>query len=317
MNVDRMRSIVMATLHCLLVVVCCLASAHRAAGNLYGVAYTPFRIFERCPSDVEVESDVQMILRHSRKARIYSTECMNVMDIMLRHASNGDLSVLLGVWIDNRATDQKEIDDLILALDRYPNADIYGIVVGNEPLFRNTMTPTEVAGRVAEVRHKVRELGSVHNSHVLQTTPIFSVDVFPHPQVVAVSDVVGSNIHPFYRRDLPKLSDPEVLAEMAVQKTFEQHQLFQQMYGKKVIITEVGWPTSSSPSDVHIGSKDISKAFLEKWVDFAGAQNLEYFWFELFDSRWKQSMFPDEPSTMSEFNWGMYLDDHHTDKGVI
>ena len=288
----------------------------QAESTLYGLAYSEFRIYGLCPSDEDVENDIALLLQHSRRARLYSTECGNVMDIMLSYASRGELTLLLGVWIDNRATDQKEIDDLVSFLDRYPTADVHGIVVGNEVLYRNTLSPSQVAARVVEVRQKVRRLGEMHGSEVLRTTPIFAVDVFPHPELLAVSDVLGANIHPFYRQDIPDHPDAEYMADQLVQKSYEQY-MGLQSNGKKVVITEIGWPTSSAPSDAHIGRADVCRAFLRKWGPFAASHGIEYFWFQLFDAGWKKATLPHEPSSMSEFNWGLYRDDHITSKGLI
>ncbi|CAD7704564.1 unnamed protein product, partial [Ostreobium quekettii] len=106
-------------------------------------------------------------------------------------------------------------------------------------------------------------------------------------------------------------------ADILVQKSFEQYQTFGSTHGKKVVITEIGWPTSSAPSDSNIGRPDVAAAFLRKWAAFAAEHGIEYYWFELFDSSWKKATLPHEPASMSEFNWGLIRDDHLTDKGLI
>lgn len=127
-------------------------------GNVFlnGVAYSPYPSYGYCPGSVStVENELELALQHSYRIRIYSTECPIVMRTMLRYASEGKIEVLLGVWIDNRENDQKEIDDLILYLSEYPHARISGIVVGNEPLLRNTLSPQDVVSRILEVKQKV------------------------------------------------------------------------------------------------------------------------------------------------------------------
>lgn len=57
--------------------------------------------------------------------------------------------------MDNRSTDQQEVDFLIEALKQFPNAKIEGVAVGNEVLYRNSMAKSQLLGRVAEVRNKV------------------------------------------------------------------------------------------------------------------------------------------------------------------
>lgn len=85
-----------------------------------------------CRDAVELEADVGLMLQHTRRIRLYSMECPDVMHALLKKASNGELSLLLGVWIENSPRDQKELNLLIEYLRQYPNAALEGIVIGNE-----------------------------------------------------------------------------------------------------------------------------------------------------------------------------------------
>ncbi|GMH37165.1 hypothetical protein BSKO_05038 [Bryopsis sp. KO-2023] len=287
----------------ILLVVCLKVAV--ASDELFGVAYAPYRYMGVCPHAGEIQQDLCLMKKYTTKVRTYSTECPEVLDLLFW---NG-FRVLIGVWIDNRASDQKEIDDLIQILRRHPQADIHGIVVGNEALYRETMTPTEVANRVKETRRKVRALAEEVNSDVLRNVDIFSVEVFPHPEVVAVSDAVGANIHPFYNTHLAGDSNPENMAGMAVMGTMHSMDMLKSYYpGKRFIVAEVGWPTDSKNGEAHEGKMDVTKHFMKKWPEYARNMGIEYFWFELCDSEWKKSMV-DEPDDMSDFHFGIFRSD--------
>jgi len=81
--------------------------------------------------------------------------CMTVNRVFLKHASEGKLSVLLGVWIDGAEQDQDEIKKLMTVLAEYPQANLAGIAVGNEVAFRDTMTEPDLIRAVLSVRDEV------------------------------------------------------------------------------------------------------------------------------------------------------------------
>lgn len=127
--------------------------------NLFGVAYSPYRQYGKCPSKAEIEQDKNIAIQHTTRIRLYSTECHLLNDVVLQLSTTYRTGILMGVWIDNDPTrNQKEIEDLYKYLRKYPNANLLGITVGNEVLHRNTLSPEAVAGLVVQVKQGVRSL---------------------------------------------------------------------------------------------------------------------------------------------------------------
>lgn len=60
--------------------------------------------------------------------------------ILLQQASTGEISLMMGIWLDNRSTDQQEIDTLFSLLQQYPYANLHGLIVGNEAILRYSFT---------------------------------------------------------------------------------------------------------------------------------------------------------------------------------
>lgn len=108
-----------------------------------------------CRTAAELEEDVKLMLQHTNRVRLYSTECSEVMDGLLKKASHGQISLLLGLWIENSPRDMKELDQLIEHLKKYPNAALEGIVVGNEVLFRGQASPEYMGYLITETRNRV------------------------------------------------------------------------------------------------------------------------------------------------------------------
>lgn len=275
---------------------------------LYGVAYSPYRVYGHCPSKEEMMQDHHIYASHTNRIRLYSTECSELNDLAMEVATSSTYELLLGVWIDGDPNrNNQEMEDLYAMLRKFPNAKLIGISVGNEVLYRGTLSPEVLAQLVSQVKATVRQIGAETGSFTLQNVPVFSVDVIPHPYVVSVSDAVGVNIHPFYRTDLPTVQDPYEMSEMALGSSIEQITSFRDLYvGKEVFVTETGWPTQSAPHEHHRGSLDVQKLYREKFTGWADSIGQKYFWFELVDSPWKKEQFPYEPESMSEFHWGIY-----------
>lgn len=111
---------------------------------------------------------------------------------------------------------------------------------------------------------QVRQLGYELGSSMLQNVPIFGVEAVPHPAVVAASDAVAVNIHPFFHYHLPNPQDPYEMATLALQGAKEVLNSYRAMFpGKRLIITEIGWPTSSEGHELHSGKMETTKAFMQ------------------------------------------------------
>lgn len=81
--------------------------------------------------------------------------CLAVNRVFLKHASEGNLTVMLGVWINGVDKDQEEINNLMMALEEYPHANLSGIAVGNEVAFRGSMSISDIVEAVLTVREQV------------------------------------------------------------------------------------------------------------------------------------------------------------------
>lgn len=111
---------------------------------------------------------------------------------------------------------------------------------------------------------QIRQLGKETGSQTLQNVPIFGVDAFPHPRVVGASDVLAVNIHPFFQHELPNSQDPYTMAALALRGAKSVVNSYRSMFpGKRLVVTEIGWPTSSGGFEHHKGNMETTKAFMQ------------------------------------------------------
>jgi len=67
-----------------------------------------------------------------------------------------DMTVFIGVWVDgNSTTLERQLGAMYDLLNTYPASMIDGVAVGNEVLFREDLTETELIELIQEVRTNV------------------------------------------------------------------------------------------------------------------------------------------------------------------
>lgn len=286
-----------------------LMSANQVFAYYHGICYSQFEATGGCRSAAGLEEDVALMLQHTTRIRLYSMECPDVMHALFSKASNGQLSLLLGVWIENSPRDNQELDLLIEYLTEYPYASLEGIVIGNEVLLRGQATPEYMAYFVTEARNRVRGLGQVTGSSILQTVDVFSVEESPHPSVVAVSDAVGVNIQPFYDFTLSHDGAPEEIGIAGAERYEMRLNAHRSNFpGKKIVVTEVGWPSSSDlySGDNQMGSDVIQLSFIEAFLDIVAQDPVPYYFFEFHNADWKRAGNGFKSGSFSEYNFGIF-----------
>jgi exo-beta-1,3-glucanase (GH17 family) len=138
-----------------------------------------------------------------------------------RLASQLGHKVACGAWIGTSATEnQTQITNLI-SIARYCDT----LIVGNEVLLRGDQTPTALIAYMNQVKAAV------------PFKPVTTADVdwalINNPNVIAASDVVYTNIHPWWQ-GFPVAG--------AVSKLYEDYLNLQSVaQGKEVVIAETGW----------------------------------------------------------------------------
>jgi len=173
------------------------------------------------------------------------------------------------IALATNAADSDE-DQIRIALARAGHADI--LAVGNEVLLREDMSEDELLGYIERVRQAVPA-----------GLPVGYVDAYylfeRHPRVTAACDVVLTNCYPFWEG----CARDQAIAYM------------QSMYqrtvavaaGKKVIISETGWPNTGSAFHGAVPSVDGAMRYFVDTCRWARQDGVEVFYFAAFDEAWK------------------------------
>ena len=197
--------------------------------GVHGLCFSPY-LEGQAPgaqvSEAQIRARLETIRPHTGWVRTFS--CTDGHEQTPRIAHELGLKTLVGAWLGtDRAINQREIDGVI-ALAKAGHADI--VAIRNEVLLREDMTEDELLGWIALVKQ------------ALPGVPVGYVDAYylfeKHPRITAACDVILSNCYPFWE------GCPREQAIAYLQSRVRRTQAVAN--GKRVIISETGWPDRGS-----------------------------------------------------------------------
>ena len=238
--------------------------------GIHGICFSMYEDGQ-APGDIitekQVERRVKILKPYSKWIRSFS--CIEGNEHIPRIVHNHGMKTLVGAWLsDNKENNEKEIEGLIqLAKEGY--VDI--AAVGNEVLYRNDLSLEELLGYIKRVKE------------ALPNIPVGYVDAYyeftKHPELVAISDVILSNCYPYWEGcDID--GSLHHMQQMFGQATDAAN-------GKKVIITETGWPSQGGSLQGAFSSEENAMKYFINAQVWASKANIETFYFSSFDESWK------------------------------
>jgi exo-beta-1,3-glucanase (GH17 family) len=253
-----------------------------------GVDYTPLNAqYPECmhvpPSQNNITRDIAVLSRMTNAVRLYGTDC-NQTEMVLEAITRLDLQktmkVWLGVWLGaNSTTNARQVSHMHSLIDAFPADRFKGIIIGNEVLYREELTETQLMKVVNETRSHLKEKGS--------SLPVATSDLGDNwtKQMAEQVDAVMSNVHPFFAG---------VTAEEAAGWTWtfwQGHDVVLTADRPEIrqIVAEVGWPseggnncggaTCTSETQGSVASIDNLNTFMQDWVCPSLRNGTEYFWY--------------------------------------
>lgn len=250
-----------------------------------GVDYTPYATqYPDChkwpPSQNNVTRDVAVLSQLTNAIRLYGTDC-NQTEMVL-HAIDKlgltDVKVWLGVWLDrNDTTNARGLAAMNDILAKHGADPFLGVIVGNEVLYRQDLTETELAKILSDVKKNMTALTI--------DLPLATSDLGDDWTAGLASevDVVMSNIHPFFAG-----KTPDIAASWTWDFWSTHDTILTAGTKKKNIISEVGWPSEGGKDcgDVNctagikgaVAGIDQMNEFMDNFVCQSLANGTEFFW---------------------------------------
>ena len=223
------------------------------------------------PGDIitskQVERRIQIIKPYTKWVRSFS--CIEGNENVPRIAHRHGMKTLVGAWLGHDLElNEKEIENLIM-LAREGCVDI--AAVGNEVMYRGDLTEDQLLDYMRRVKEAIPHI------------PMGYVDAyyeFSHrPRITELCDVILSNCYPYWE------GCPIEYSLNHMQQMYGQ--AIDAAQGKRVIITETGWPSKGEPlKGAHPSEENAMKYFINSQVWSAKA-GIEMFYFSSFDESWK------------------------------
>lgn len=270
----------------------------RVKGNpqkISGICYGPFRdgqdpnsgIF---PTEEELREDITLISKLSNSVRTYGiTESLNMIPQICQDVG---VDCYPGAWISKDvAANEKEIQSLIQVANKNLS-HVKGLVIGNEVLAEGDLAEEELIGYIMEVKEKTNiPVGTAESWSIWQE----------HPMLAEAVDFISVNIHPYWEGISSKDRSIDDYLFTAWDVFSILGKLEKSYPEKRIIIGEAGWPTEGEKNGEAVPSEEYQKEFLLQFLLLNQSYEVEYFFFEAFDEKWKEKS---EGSVGA--HWGLY-----------
>jgi exo-beta-1,3-glucanase (GH17 family) len=238
--------------------------------GMHGLCFSLYEDGQK-PGDVITEEQVRrrikIIKPYTKWVRSFS--CIEGNEHIPKVANENGLKTLVGAWLGaDLELNEREIDGLI-SLANEGCVDI--AAVGNEVMYRGDLTEDQLLNYI----HRVKE--------ALPHIQVGYVDAyyeFSHrPRITEACDVILSNCYPFWEG---------CHLEGALNHMQQMYgQAVDAASGKKVIITETGWPSQGGDFKGAVSSlENAIKYFINTQV-WSTMENIDIFYFSSFDESWK------------------------------
>jgi len=238
--------------------------------GMHGLCFSIYEDGQK-PGDVITKEQVirrfKIIKPYIKWVRSFS--CIEGNEHIPRIAYQNGIKTMVGAWLGrDLARNEAEIESLI-SLAEEGCVDI--AAVGNEVLYRNDLTENELLDYIYLVKE------------ALPNITVGYVDAyyeFSHrPRIAEACDVILSNCYPYWEGCSIEHS-LNYMQQMFGQASHAAN-------GKKVIITETGWPSQgSSLKGAESNLENAMKYFINGQL-WSAKDNIEMFHFSSFDESWK------------------------------
>lgn len=239
-------------------------------GKIHGICFSPYE-GEQEPGDeiseAQVRRKLELLKPYTNWIRIFS--CTEGNEMIPRLAKEYGFKTLVGAWLGEDLEKNEEEVAALIALAESGHVDV--AAVGNEVMYRGELEESELISYIEHVKSAIPEI------------PVGYVDAYyeftDRPAITEACDVILANCYPYWEGCSIEYS-------LLYMKQM-YYQAVQAAKGKKVIITETGWPSEGEAlGDGVPGYENALKYFVNAQV-WSATEGIEMFYFSSFDEAWK------------------------------
>lgn len=238
--------------------------------GISGICFSPYEKGQGPGDSIneeQIRRRLEVLKPHTKWIRVFS--CTNGHEKIPSIATEMGFQTMVGAWISSDL-EQNEIE-LASLIKLINDGHVHVAAVGNEVLYRNELTEETIIQYIEKVKKESKNI------------PVGYVDAYYEfansPALTAACDVILANCYPYWEGASIKTAGFH-LQEM-YRKTKEAAK------GKKVIITETGWPSQGDNVEAANPSKENVMKYFIKTQLWARNEQVDLFYFSSFDESWK------------------------------
>ncbi|NNJ88605.1 MAG: glycosyl hydrolase [Eudoraea sp.] len=239
-------------------------------GGMHGLCFSPYMEGQN-PGDQISEDQIrrrmEIIQPYTQWIRSFS--CTEGNEAIPRIAKEMGIKTMVGAWLgDDPEINKQEVENLI-ALANEGFVDI--AAVGNEVMLRGDLTEDELLSTIHNVKESIPDI------------PVAYVDAYyefaERPRITEACDVILANCYPFWE-------GCDMDYSLLYMKDMYQRAI-KAANGKKVIISETGWPEKGTSLEGASPSYENALKYFMNTQKWALEDDIEVFYFSSFDESWK------------------------------
>ncbi len=238
--------------------------------GIHGISFSVYLDDQAPGSQIsagQIRERMQVIKPYVKWVRSFS--CTDGNELIPEIAHENGIKTLVGAWLgDDPEKNETEIAG-VLKVAKAGHADI--VAVGNEVLLRGDLSEDQIIDYIQRVKKEIPDI------------PVGYVDAYyefaVHPRVTEACDVVLANCYPFWE-GYPLEHSLAYLKSM-------YYTALNAGKGKKVIISETGWPNKGTPDRAATPSYENAIRYFINTYTWAEQDDIDVFYFSSFDELWK------------------------------
>ena len=238
--------------------------------KMHGICFSPYEGTQEPGdpiSEAQVRRKLELLVPHTEWIRVFS--CTQGNEIIPKLAKEYGFKTLVGAWLGEETDKNEEELQGLIALASANYVDV--AAVGNEVMYREELEEEELIEYILRAKQSLKGI------------PVGYVDAYyeftNRPKITEVCDVILANCYPYWEAchiDYSLLYMKQMY-----------YQAVQAASGKRVIITETGWPSSGDAlGAAEPGYENALKYFINAQA-WSQQEGIEMFYFSAFDEGWK------------------------------
>jgi len=238
--------------------------------GMHGIGFSPYLEGQEPGEEIseeQIRKRMAIIKPHVKWIRSFS--CTEGNELIPKIAHEMGIKTLVGAWLGkDEEMNRLEIENLIKAA-KAGYVDI--VAVGNEVMYRKDLTEDQLLEYIQQVKNELPHL------------PVGYVDAYyefeNRPRITEACDVILANCYPFWEGC--HIDYSLLYMQDMYRRTVRAAK------GKKVIITETGWPNKGQSFHGAVPSQESAIRYFLNTQLWSKADNIESFYFSSFDEPWK------------------------------